>query len=60
MALTCVVLPVVFIPFLVLMNDKAYVGKYKNGVITNIVLTIVLVIAFLLALVAIPLELLAG
>ncbi|GAX43136.1 natural resistance-associated macrophage protein [Tolypothrix sp. NIES-4075] len=60
MAITAVILPPVIIPFLVLMNDKLYVGKYRNGWISNSVVIFTIVLAFVLALVAIPLEILGG
>ncbi|MGI2908409.1 NRAMP family divalent metal transporter [Tolypothrix sp. VBCCA 56010] len=60
MAITAVILPPVIIPFLVLMNDKLYVGKYRNGWISNSVIIFTIVLAFVLALVAIPLEILGG
>jgi Mn2+/Fe2+ NRAMP family transporter len=60
MAITAVILPPVIIPFLVLMNDKLYVGKYRNGWISNSVIIFTIVLAFVLALVAIPLEIIGG
>lgn len=60
MALTAVMLPVVILPFLVLMNDKNYVGKHRNGWISNSVVVFIIGLAFVLAIVAIPLEILGG
>lgn len=60
MAITAVILPPVIIPFLVLMNDKLYVGKYRNGWISNSVIIFTIVLAFVLAIVAIPLEIIGG
>ena len=60
MAITAVILPPVIIPFLVLMNDELYVGKYRNGWISNSVVIFTIVLAFVLAIVAIPLEILGG
>jgi Mn2+/Fe2+ NRAMP family transporter len=60
MALTAVILPVVITPFLVLMNDQEYVGNYRNGWISNSVIIFTIVLAFVLAIVAIPLEILGG
>src|SRR5204863_7846852 len=31
MAVTAVILPLIVLPFLVLMNDEHYVGKHRNG-----------------------------
>jgi Mn2+/Fe2+ NRAMP family transporter len=60
MALTTVVLPITIVPFLVLMNDPSYVGKYCNGWIGNSVVIFTIALAFVLAIVAIPLEILGG
>lgn len=60
MALTAVILPVVIIPFLVLMNDEHYVGEHRNGWLSNSVVIFTIALAFVLAIVAIPLEILAG
>lgn len=60
MALTTVVLPTVIIPFLVLMNDRKYVGDHQNGWISNGVVIFTIVLAFVLAIVAIPLEIIGG
>jgi Mn2+/Fe2+ NRAMP family transporter len=60
MAVTTLILPLVTIPFLVLMNDQRYVGKYRNGWISNSVIVLTIALSFVLALVAIPLEFLGG
>lgn len=60
MAITAVILPPVILPFLVLMNDKLYVGKYRNGFLSNSVVIFTMVLAFVLAIVAIPLEIIGG
>ncbi|MEG4210072.1 divalent metal cation transporter [Microcoleus sp. S13_B4] len=60
MALTAVILPVTIIPFLVLMNDREYVGDHCNGWLSNSITIFTMVLAFVLALVAIPLEVLGG
>ncbi|MEG4234998.1 divalent metal cation transporter [Microcoleus sp. Pol11C3] len=60
MALTAVILPVAIIPFLVLMNDREYVGDHCNGWISNSITIFTLVLTFVLAIVAIPLEVLGG
>lgn len=60
MAITAVILPPVVVPFLVLMNDKLYVGKYRNGWISNTVVVFTIALAFVLAIVAIPLEIIGG
>lgn len=60
MALTAVVLPLVILPFLILMNDENYMGEHRNGFISNSVVIIIIVLAFVLAVVAIPLEIFGG
>ena len=60
MAVTTVILPVVVLPFLVLMNDKKFVGKHTNGRLGNAVVFFCVILAGLLALVAIPLEIFGG
>jgi Mn2+/Fe2+ NRAMP family transporter len=60
MALTTVILPITIIPFLVLMNDRSYVGEHRNGWISNSVVIFTIALAFVLAIVAIPLELMGG
>ncbi|BAY47431.1 natural resistance-associated macrophage protein [Scytonema sp. HK-05] len=60
MAITAVILPPVILPFLVLMNDKLYVGKYRNGFLSNSVVIFTMVLAFVLAIAAIPLEIIGG
>ncbi|HKR00576.1 MAG TPA: divalent metal cation transporter [Pyrinomonadaceae bacterium] len=60
MALTAVVLPLVIFPFLILMNDENYLGEHRNGFISNAVVIVITVLAFVLAIVAIPLEILGG
>lgn len=60
MAITALILPPVIIPFLVLMNDESYVGKYRNGWISNSVVIFTIVLAFVLAIVALPLEFIGG
>jgi Mn2+/Fe2+ NRAMP family transporter len=60
MALTTVILPLVVLPFLVLMNDEKYVGKHGNGRAMNIAVFSIIILTFLLAIVAIPLEIAGG
>jgi Mn2+/Fe2+ NRAMP family transporter len=60
MALTSFTLPLAIFPFLLLMNDPIYLGKYRNGWISNSVVSIVVVISFVLALISIPLEIVGG
>ena len=46
MALTAATLPLAIIPFLFLMNDPVYMGKYRNGWLSNSVVAIIIVISF--------------
>jgi len=60
MALTAALLPIGIVPFLLLMNDPHYVGSHRNGWVGNVVVCGIVGIAFVLAIVSIPLELLGG
>jgi Mn2+/Fe2+ NRAMP family transporter len=60
MAITALVLPIVVLPFLVLMNDSHYVGEHCNGRIGNTVVFFVVIMASILALVSIPLVIVGG
>jgi Mn2+/Fe2+ NRAMP family transporter len=60
MALTVVILPIIVLPFLVLMNDPQYVGRHPNGWLGNALVGFVVVLGFLMALVAIPLQIFGG
>lgn len=53
-------LPFSLSPFLVIMNDPDYVQDKTNGRFTNIAMIAVLVVAFVVAIVSIPLLLLSG
>jgi len=60
MALTAVTLPVAALPFLVLMNDRHYLGPHVNGRLANVVVALVVVLAAIVAVVALPLQLMGG
>ena len=60
MALTAVILPIVMVPFLVLMNDESYIGQYRNGWISNSAVILIIGLTFVMAIVAIPLEVMGG
>ena len=60
MALTSATLPLAIAPFLFLMNDPIYLGKHRNGWLSNSVVAIIVVISFVVAIIAIPLELIGG
>jgi Mn2+/Fe2+ NRAMP family transporter len=60
MALTAATLPLAIVPFLILMNDRDYLGENTNGFISNTVVVIVTAMSFVLAVVAIPLQIMGG
>jgi Mn2+/Fe2+ NRAMP family transporter len=60
MALTVLILPLIVFPFLVLMNDERYLHEFRNGWLANAAVIVIVGLAFVLALVAIPLEILGG
>src|SRR5689334_5293374 len=60
MALTAATLPVSIVPFLFLMNDYSYVRIYRNGWFSNAVVIVIIGIAFVLAVVSIPLQIFGG
>lgn len=60
MALTAASLPVGVFPFLILMNDKKYLGKHTNGYISNGVVLAISIIAGILGIVSIPLQILGS
>jgi Mn2+/Fe2+ NRAMP family transporter len=57
MALTAASLPVGVLPFLILMNDKSYLGRHTNGHLGNAVVLVISVLSLALAAVSVPLEL---
>lgn len=60
MAMTAASLPLSVLPFLMLMNDPRYMGRYGNGLMANIAVLLIIALAFVLAVVTIPLEILGG
>jgi Mn2+/Fe2+ NRAMP family transporter len=58
MVLNAAALPLAVMPFLVLMNDRNYVGDHANGRMGNAVVLLVTLLACGLAIVSLPLELL--
>jgi Mn2+/Fe2+ NRAMP family transporter len=60
MALTAATLPIAIVPFLFLLNDEHYVGAQRNGWLSNAVVIGIIGLAFVLAVVTIPLELFGG
>jgi Mn2+/Fe2+ NRAMP family transporter len=60
MGLSAAILPLAVVPFLFLMNDRHYMGKHRNGWVGNAVVTVVIGLAFVLAVVALPLQIFGG
>jgi Mn2+/Fe2+ NRAMP family transporter len=60
MALTAATLPVSIVPFLFLMNDRKYMRGYGNGWFSNAVVLAIIGLAFMLAVVTIPLQIFGG
>ena len=59
-ALTVVVMPLLVLPFLVLMNDPKYVKDHTSGAIGNGFLAVLTIVGALLAIAVIPLEIMGG
>ncbi len=59
-ALTVILMPMVVLPFLVLMNDSHYLKRHTSGMVGNVFLAVLTILAALLAIVVIPLEILGG
>ena len=53
-------LTISLVSFLVLMNDKQYRGDKTHGRFTNSAIILILMIAFVLAVVSLPLEIVSG
>ena len=60
MALTSAALPLAIIPFLFLMNDPIYLRKHCNGWLSNTIVTIIILLSFVVAIIAIPLEIIGS
>jgi len=60
MALTATSLPIGTFPFLILMNDKDYLGEHTNGHVGNAVVMFISLLSAILGVVSIPLELIGG
>jgi Mn2+/Fe2+ NRAMP family transporter len=56
MAITVVALPVVVWPLLVVMNDRHYLKSHTNGWIGNIAVAAIVLLGFVLAIAAVPLQ----
>lgn len=60
MALNAVVAPLVVFPLLILMNDRTYLRDHTNSIVGNVLVSVVIAVACIVAVVAIPLEVLGG
>jgi Mn2+/Fe2+ NRAMP family transporter len=60
MVLNAALLPLAVMPFLVLMNDRSYVGAHANGRLGNAFVLLVTALACVLAIVSFPLHLVGG
>jgi len=60
MAVNAAVLPFVVFPFIILMNDRKLLGKHANGWWSNVIVVVAIVLAFILAIVSIPLSISGG
>jgi Mn2+/Fe2+ NRAMP family transporter len=60
MAFNAVVAPLLVLPLLILMNDEDYLGPHTNGWFANLVVSFSTVLAFVMGIVAIPLQFFGG
>jgi hypothetical protein len=60
MALTAATLPIAIVPFLFVMNDPRYVERHANGYLSNALVLFIIALAFVLAIVSVPLEIFGG
>jgi len=60
MAVTVLALPLVVGPLIVLMNDKQYLEHHTNGIIGNVAVVTIIVVAFALAVLAVPAQLMGS
>jgi Mn2+/Fe2+ NRAMP family transporter len=55
MALASAVLPLALCPLFLLMNDRRFLGEYRNGWLANGAMLVIVVMALVLFVVSIPL-----
>jgi manganese transport protein len=55
-----VALPLTYLPILLVANDRAYMGRYRNGVLANVFGVFYLVVVLVIAVAAIPLLVLSN
>jgi Mn2+/Fe2+ NRAMP family transporter len=59
-ALTVVIMPLIVLPFLVLMNEPRHVKEHTSGPIGNALLAFLTILGAIMAIIVIPLEILGG
>jgi Mn2+/Fe2+ NRAMP family transporter len=60
MSLTAATLPIAVVPFLFVMNDTHYLDDATNGQVSNALVLFSIALAFLLAIVSVPLQIFGG
>src|SRR5947209_10998029 len=60
MALSAATLPLLVMPFLIVMNDKVYMKEHTNGWLSYGVVIVITVLPFVLAVIAIPLQIMGS
>lgn len=60
MIFTALILPLIVVPFLAVMNDPAYLRDQTNHWLTNIAVLLIIVLAFILSVTALPLMVISG
>jgi Mn2+/Fe2+ NRAMP family transporter len=60
MALNVLVAPLLIFPLLVIMNDEKYLHEHTNGWLGNLTVTFITVLAFIVGIIAIPLQVFGG
>ena len=60
LAMTVMIMPLVVLPFLVLMNDPRFVKEHTSGPTGNIVLTVLVLMGAVFAVIVVPLEVFGG
>lgn len=60
MAVTVLILPLLLVPMIMLMNDRKFLGKHRNGWISNTMGVVIIITVIVLAISAIPLQIIGG
>jgi Mn2+/Fe2+ NRAMP family transporter len=60
MSMTVLALPIIFAPLIVIMNDTRRLKTHTNGALTNVAVIAIVLVSFVLALLAIPVQVLGG